>query len=166
MVSGSRRCAKGQVTIEYLIALMVFSSILIFLVFQIARAIPEYRSTSQSNVLDAKAFRITEIMVTTTGYSVSGNPDWNSVNVGMVGFASKPGVLSPDKLSEFNKTCSQSYESTKKILGIEGDFAFRFANATMLISCGKRIPAGVTRSTSERYATLNANWARVTFDVW
>ena len=49
---------KGQVTIEYLIALMVFSSILIFLVFEIAHAIPEYRATSQSNVLDSKAFII------------------------------------------------------------------------------------------------------------
>lgn len=163
---GFRQSVKGQVTIEYLIALMVFSSILIFLVFQIARSIPEYRATSQSNVLDAKAFRITEIMVTTTGYSISGNPDWNSVDVGMIGLASKPNVLSASKISEFNKTCSQSYESTKKILRIYGDFAFRLATPTSFISCGKRIPAGVTRSTSERYAALGGNWARVTFDVW
>ncbi|MBI5355204.1 MAG: hypothetical protein HZB68_01990 [Candidatus Aenigmarchaeota archaeon] len=157
---------KGQVTIEYLIALMVFSSILIFLVFEIAHAIPEYRATSQSNVLDSKAFRVAEIMVTTTGYSISGSPDWNAVNVGMIGLASKPRVLGISKLSEFNKTCSQSYESTKQILGVEGDFAFRFSNASAFISCGKRIPAGVTRSTSERYVSLGGNWARVTFDVW
>lgn len=160
------RSSKGQVTIEYLIALLVFSSILIFLVFQIAHVIPEYRSTSQSNVLDAKAFRITETLVSTPGYSVSGGTDWNAVNVGMVGLASKPSVLSQAKITEFNKTCSNSYESTKALMGIDGDFAFRLTTPTSFISCGKRIPAGVTRSTSERYASLNGNWARLTFDVW
>lgn len=157
---------KGQVTVEYLIALLVFSSILIFLVFQVTRTIPEYTSASREDIIESKAFRVSEVMVTTPGSSDSGSPIWDSSNVAMVGLAISPNNIDYGKLSEFNKTCFERYERSKTAMGIETDYTFRFTNSTTSFSCGKRSPVGVTKAVIERYVAMNDQWGKITLEVW
>lgn len=165
----SRRKSKGQFSIEYLVAFIIFTSVLLYLSFQIANSLPRLRRASQKNIKLSKAHRITEALIKTPGHP----EDWeDSGSVERYGLAHQPHNLSLKKVEEFNETCNANYSSVKRKLGLNlTNFRialYNVSNNEPFLGCGaERTPEGVSVSEVQRYSTLeNGAIVRMVFEIW
>lgn len=162
--------SKGQFSIEFLVAFIIFTSVLLYLSFQIAGSLPELRRVSDKNVRLSKGHRIMQSLVETPGHP----ENWQvSGGVERYGLAYDPQNLSVEKIEEFNETCNENYSSVKESLGLNlTSFRTSIYNVStgnkILLDCdGGRIPKGVSTNEIQRYAVLeNGIMVRMVFEIW
>lgn len=158
---------RGQFNIEYLVALVIFISIIIFLSIQLAQAVPEFHADSVSNRLRAQTFRISDTLMKTPGQPQR----WELSNASAFGFAERPYLINTTKLASFNTTCLQDYTGTKRTLGLDprSDFQMRvLVNGTSAVDCGqKRVPLEAVQMVLRRTGYTNVGeLVEMTFAVW
>jgi hypothetical protein len=161
--------SKGQFSIEYLVAFLLFASVILYLSFQVAGVLPSVRKSSQRNMRISKAHRITEELIRTEGYpgnweNIAGDPE-------KYGLAHRPYVLHKDKVQDFNSSCNSDYELVKEKLGLNlNDFKivmYNVSSGTEIIDCGKsRIPKGVSVEEFERYCIFRGYEMRMVLKIW
>ncbi|QQG39780.1 MAG: hypothetical protein HYS81_05465 [Candidatus Aenigmatarchaeota archaeon] len=159
--------SKGQFNIEYIVALIIFISIIVFLSIQLAQAVPKFHGDSVTNRLQAQAFRVTDDLIKTPGEPQR----WESASAQAFGFAERPYLINATKLAAFNTTCLADYEGTKNTLGLslQSDFQMRvLVNGTSAIDCGqRRVPLAATQLVVRRTAyTPAGEIVDMTFQVW
>ncbi|MCK4634556.1 MAG: hypothetical protein KAT37_01660 [Candidatus Aenigmarchaeota archaeon] len=154
---------KGQSSIEYIVAMVIFVIFTIYISFQVANSIPYYHTNSLNNRLHSDCFRITENMLKDSKLEY--------------GFAKEPYDLNYTKLYEFNETCNEDptdFENVyKKIkdnmtLEMERDFQLRvYVNNTFNFICGRKyIPSHLIVASIERYAVTNGQPTSIKINVW
>ena len=158
---------KGQFNIEYLVALLIFISIIIFLSIQLAQAVPEFHADSVSNRVLAQGYRVTDNLLKTPGQPQR----WETSSASAFGFAERPYLINETKLSAFNSGCIGDYTGTKNTLGLDTRSDFRISallNGTAIIDCGqKRTPLEATQHIIRRTGyTSNGSLVEITFTVW
>lgn len=158
---------KGQFNIEYLVALIIFISIIVFLSVQLAQAVPQFHTDSISNRLQAQAFRVSDTLVKTPGEPAR----WEQTSARVYGFAEAPYVINTTKLSTFNTQCLSDYAETKNTLGLAAvaDFQMRvLVNGTTFVDCGqRRVPLEAIQIIIRRTAfTPNGEPVELFFQVW
>ncbi|MFB6088409.1 MAG: hypothetical protein ABEK36_01370 [Candidatus Aenigmatarchaeota archaeon] len=161
---------KGQINIQYLIALVVFIGLIWYLTFQITSMIPDFKIESQRNILNSKAYRLTEIMVKTGGVP----SNWNTSNVKSFGLAKSPNNLNSTKVQDFRNMCNHSYGKVRDIFqssnkGNEiSDFHFSLKMGGAGFECGRRIPksASTTVVSVKRRVILSGTLRNLELVVW
>lgn len=161
---------SGQMSIEYLVAFLLFASILLYLSMQVANTIPNLRYRSMRNVKLSKAYRTTGFLIKNPGHP----DDWETGgNVERYGLALEPYNLSVDKLKEFNSSCNENYTQVKSKLALNrSDFeisAFNVSSGNILyLDCERgHIPGGVIVEKLQRYAALgDGTKTRLVFRIW
>lgn len=161
---------KGQFSIEYLVAFLLFSSVLIYLSFQVSGVLPKLSGQSRRDILLSKAYRVTGGLIKNPGSPT----DWNYTGKAeRYGLAVEPYELSLDKINEFGNSCNGSYRDVKRKLGLNrSDFSVAMYNMSSsaqneIMSCGQRIPEGVSTENIDRYSVLeNGDTVRMVFNIW
>lgn len=150
---------RGQFfNIEYIVGLVIFSTIIVYLGFQIGSLLPEYRFTSISSQKKAAAFRITDFLITSP----------------KVGLVNSPYVMNKTKVAEFFDQCPSNYTDIKAELGLEYDFRLRMEDGAggYLWCCSTddcqrmRIPARAIKGVVHRYANLGGDLVEIVLEVW
>lgn len=134
---------KGQINVQYIIALAVFIGIIWFLTFQVTRTIPEFKMESEKNILNSKAYRLTELMVKSEGAP----KNWTLSNVESIGLVKSENVLNTSKVNEFENMCNNKYDNLRDIFQSSNndntlsDFHVTIENINNdRVDCGRRIP--------------------------
>ncbi len=96
------KSTKGQFSIEYLIAFLLFSIVILYVSFQAADVLPQILSDRAVSRKDAQAHRIANFM--------SENEQ---------GLAEEPYSWNATKLDEWENRCDEEYEEAIKKLGLE-----------------------------------------------
>lgn len=158
--------SKGQFSIEYLVAFVLFASILIYLSFQMAGIIPELYQQSQENLKSLKATSITESLIKTPGNWSGGA---NSIKYGL---ADEPYLLNETKTRMFNRTCETDYGLVREGFGLKNTTGFHVTvlgvkDGEVYVDCGvEHIPSGVGVEGVERYGVLNGDIVTLVLKVW
>ncbi|MFB6075670.1 MAG: hypothetical protein ABEK17_00860 [Candidatus Aenigmatarchaeota archaeon] len=161
---------KGQVNIQYLIALVLFIGLIWYLTFQVTSTIPKFKVESQRNILNTKAYRLTEIMVKTDGIP----ENWDSSNVKSIGLAESPNVLNSTKVGRFRSLCDNSYGKVIDMFRSSyeenaiSDFHFSLKMGGAGFECGRRIPkqASTTVVSVKRRVIYNGVLRTLKLTVW
>lgn len=158
---------KGQLNIQYLIAFVLFVTVVIYLVFQISNTIPEYKTKSRKNNLKTEAFRLSEILIKTEGHP----KNWSPSNVRRLGLIVEPYYFNETKVNYLKDMCKNDYQKLRNLMNIgkkdnpSEDFRIIFSNGIMF-SCGKRTPKGISSVLVERYGYLNGKTATLKLRIW
>lgn len=111
---------KGQVnTLDFLIAVLVYAVVLIFIVGFWFASMMEIDRMVERNRMDSAAITISDLLIKSPG--VPENWEEGPSGAGTLGLAGSQNVLDPEKVSNFT---SLDYNSSKEVLGVEGDFYF------------------------------------------
>ncbi|MFP4117003.1 MAG: hypothetical protein ACLFQ8_03170 [Candidatus Aenigmatarchaeota archaeon] len=97
-----KESVKGQFSIEYLIAFLLFSIVILYISFQAADVLPQILTERAVSRKDAEAHRITNFLAENEG-----------------GLADEPYRLNKTKLNEWKERCDEDYDKTIKMLGLE-----------------------------------------------
>lgn len=159
---------KGQINLQYLIALIVFIAMVWYLTFQISSMIPTFRIESKKNILQLKAHRLTELLIKNPGEPVN----WNYNSVKRIGLADSFYVLNQAKVETFRNLCKTNYGKVKDLFHISGngvgnDFRLMFRGG-INFKCGKRPPktAPKTIASIQRLGIINSNPVTIELKLW
>lgn len=146
---------KGQFSVEYLVAFLMFAIVILYISFQMANVIPDVLLESLSNRKESVATRVMKLLARTPEN----------------GFAEKPYQWNKTKLVGFNSSCETHYQTVKSDLGLKDYAGFRInvhTDSTQWVKCGKvRIPKGVSFGRAQTYGYVKDDKvAKIEVVVW
>ncbi len=131
---------KGQYFEQYF-TLALFIIICSYFFLQVIIATPRYLNEHRFQILNSKAFQISEILLNDPGYPI----DWENDPINVIRFglndqnSNKTNFIKINKAIKFNQECSSDYQNIKNKLGVSKEFDFSisliFSNGTQLINC-------------------------------
>ncbi|MFP4115926.1 MAG: hypothetical protein ACLFTQ_01865 [Candidatus Aenigmatarchaeota archaeon] len=95
---------KGQFSIEYLIAFILFSVIILYISFEAAGTVPEVLVERVGSRKDSEAIRIADLLATG---AMEG------------GFAEEPYLWDKSELEDFQQKCENNYDEKMEDLGLD-----------------------------------------------
>jgi len=111
---------KGQInTLDFLIAILVYTVLLIFIIGFWFVSLAEIEGMVMRDRIDSVAITISDMLLKTPG--VPDNWEENSSNAGAIGLVWGQNVLDGEKLSNFT---ALDYNVSRELLGVDGDFYF------------------------------------------
>lgn len=140
---------KGQISfVEYLAALMLFITSVIFIAFSIISFVPQYLTQVNNQKVRIDAYQISELLTDDPGNPIN----WYSVTpIFRMGLSNesvnRTNYISLQKINAFNNYCSAplGYNNIKRNISAVDNFAIFLFNRTasagnILISCQPIIP--------------------------
>lgn len=130
---------KGVVDVEFVLAIIVFLSIVVFVSFSIISHVPTLRSAAYTEDLKARAYHVSQFLV-----FEEGEPrNWNSINVLRIGLSNGTNyVLNSTKISETQTLCQNNYPKLKELTGqnlTDVTITITDPDSNVLLSCGPTI---------------------------
>lgn len=175
---------KGQISIDYYAAVIVFIIIVTYFVFQITNIVPRFVSQIEADRMRSESYQISEILVNDAGLP----DDWETIagsdpsQIQRVGLsdrdADRTNLVSSQKVAALDSLCDeQGHEFVKDI--VETDFQFSLlvvnrendlAQASCLApatdSSGKPFGRGFVATTSRSFAFENGDVGEIIVQVW
>lgn len=173
-VTHKKRFLKGQMIFEFTVAAMLFFGIMFFIIAYLNQNVQSFSSDAYREILQAKAYQISEILVHHPGNWDDSNPATPTPLI--PGFEEDWPVLNDQRMEDFNNYCviADGYDSLRLVFGLDErlyDFdtdGRRQFNITMtdldaalggtepiIINCG-RDPTGPARAIITRVAVNQA----------
>ncbi len=138
------RNKKGQFSIEYLLAFILFSVVILYVSFQAANVIPGIFAERERSRKESMAHR--------TGDFLAKNEN---------GLAEEPYLWTRTKIEDLKETCEQDYGEVKDTMGIvetSGVEIVIYNQTTREKICdGPPIPSGVSLGNSVRFGYVKEN---------
>ena len=154
---------KSQVfTIDFLLASFIFSVLVIITMLYWNNYNAKLEHDIKSNLLETKAFQISNVLVKSEGSPKSWNPD----NVQVIGLAESDRVLSLEKVNSF---ASMPINKTKRLLQTHNfnfSFVLKDTGGDIISSYGDNISNPVISINIRRYVLYNDEEAVVEFSMW
>lgn len=162
---------KGQLSIEYLIVLVIFIIFISYFIVQLQLQKPVYMNEIISERLRSEAYQMSELLINDPGYPI----DWeNSIpsdisKIKRIGLsnpaANLTNLLSIEKINAIGPTCAPGYAKIKEWTGSEHDFSLylidRLDNNNFLIECNPtNIKIKGINTTISRYVTFDKSGSR------
>jgi hypothetical protein len=100
---------KGQLSIEYFVAMIIFIFFVVYFLFQMSNLVPEFTGEMESQRIRSEAYQISEIMINGPGMPANWNtlPYSQTVLFGLSNeMLNKTNLLSSSKISSMNSTCT------------------------------------------------------------
>jgi hypothetical protein len=175
---------KGQISIDYYAAVIVFIIIVAYFVFQIANIVPRFVAQIEEESMRSESYQISEIFVNDVGHP----NDWNTLvgsnpgQIQRIGFSDQSvgnsNLVSLSKVSSLQTLCAnQGHEFVREIVNTDFQFsvlvvdrdtditqATCFAPATD--SSGRPFGRGFVARTSRVFAFDNGNVGELIVQVW
>lgn len=174
---------KGQISIDYYAAVIVFIIIVTYFVFQIANIVPRYVSQIEADRMRSESYQVSEILVNDAGHpdnweTLVGSPE----QIQRIGFsnvaADATNVVSLQKVLALQTLCSsQGHEFVRNVIDTEFQISILVVNrendvtqATCLgpatDSSGKPFGRGFVATTSRTFAFGDGDVGELTVQVW
>lgn len=132
---------RGQFSIEYLIAFLLFSVIILYVSFQAAGVLPDILTERARSRKDSEAHRIASFLAENEK-----------------GFAEEPYLWNKTKIEDFKNRCNNDYDDLTASLGLEetsGIRVRRYNGENEYEVCeGPTTPSGVTLGLSVRFGYI------------
>ncbi len=156
---------RGQVNLHFIVSVVIFLGVVIYLIHVLLTSSSFYREDVESDILYAKAYQVSELLIKDKGYPAN----WNETNFDRIGLVSEHHLLNQSKINEFEKICSSTTDLAKiqrlrDSFGLESEnlvVEINYLNNTNVIKCkptGKKVG---TTAYIKRIATLNNNFVEV-----
>lgn len=146
----------GQIRIEFIAGILIFSIIITFVVNQTNITFSNLLTDSKADILKSKAFNSITILVEDTGEP----PNWNPSNVERVGLAYRPHSLSLNKISMLNSNCGILDNFVLK------SYRLKIYNSTdLLLFCGNDNLNPPTAFEIE-YVEIEGDYGNVSLELW
>jgi len=159
----------GQIRIEFIFGMLIFSLIIFFIVTQTSTLFSSLLIDSESDALKAKATSVIRILVEDKGDPTN----WDTIaqanpgNVKRVGLADSPYNLSKTKVNNLSYNCSNS-DAVRNLIGNFELKAYRlrvFNSTQQILICGYQSLEPVT-VTETRYVFIDNGYGRVILELW
>lgn len=141
-------------TIEYVIAAVVFFSIVLYVVGFLNSNISEYREDFRVNDLQSRAVQISDLLVHNRGVGISGGYPF----------------ISNSSLYSLNETCKNSYpglleqfDLIHKRIRIQINES---ETGNIMVDCGPAMPEKATKATMTRFGILDVTNEIITISLW
>jgi hypothetical protein len=165
---------KGQFTFDYLIALILFVTFVIYLAFRLLQFSPVYINEVNEQRLRAEAYQISEILVNDPGQPVYWNSTTPINQIKRVGLSdqtkNKTNLLSLTKISSLQTLCNQpnGYTNIKSWLGTEFQFSINLtkSDGTKLINCTSPQAASLLKVDVKRIVAFDSSYGNLSIQVW
>jgi hypothetical protein len=107
---------KGVVNVEFILALLVFVTTLVFITTATLSSIPNIHEQAISEKLKTNIYSVSEIIMFDKGYP----ENWDSTTVQKIGLSSgQPYILSIDKINNLSELCRNDYQKMLSALNLE-----------------------------------------------
>ena len=134
---------KGQISfVEYLAALVLFMTSVLYIAFQLVSFVPQYLNQVNNEAVRIDAYQISELLANDPGNPINW---YSSTPIYRMGLSSenanKTNFLSLQKITAFDNNCKGSgYYNVKRNISSRGDFVVLLFNRTansgkLLINC-------------------------------
>lgn len=172
--------SKGQISIDYIISLVVFMTITLYIAFQVMRFAPQYLKEVREETLRAEAYQVSELLI-----NDEGNPKyWDSLLVGERGSiirlglsdnSSRMNLVSVDKAVEFEQICSADYGIIEDRLGLDEvgynihvNLVDLVGDIILIDNCQSPIPSEGRQTAVVRriVALTNGNYGELVLRMW
>jgi len=100
---------KGQLSIEYFVAMIIFIFFVVYFLFQMSNLVPEFTGEMESQRIRSEAYQMSEIMINGPGMPSNWNtlPYSQTVLFGLSNQTlNKTNLLSSSKINSMNATCA------------------------------------------------------------
>jgi hypothetical protein len=112
---------KAQISIDFIIAVIVFVLFGAYVFFQLIQYPPKYMNQIESQRFMTEVYQISELLINDPGEP----PSWGSGNVKRIGLSlyetNKTNLLDGNKINEFN---TMSYDEVRSKLSISSEYEF------------------------------------------
>ena len=131
---------KGQVSVEYIVSLILFIVFMSFFFVQLLNQQPIYMRELRTETIRSEAYQISELLINDAGYPINWNldPD-NAQRVGFSSNLNKTNLLSMNKINAIGVNCKDIwYNNLKNKIGAEDDFSlfiYQQPGNTPLLAC-------------------------------
>lgn len=175
---------RGQISIDYYAAVIIFVIIVVYFVFQIMNIVPRFISQMEHERMRSESYQISEILVNDAGLPI----DWNNLvlsnpsAIQRIGFSdqtsSMTNVMSSAKADALNTLCStQGQEFVRSKLNTEFQFSLVVLNRDTdmtVINClgpstdvdGRPTTRGFVATTTRVFSFANGEIGHMTLEVW
>lgn len=147
---------KGQMSFEYMIALILFLSLTMFMFSQVNQKLPQLHTKSVSNKLKAEAYSTTSLLISKKNYTL----------------VNKKYETDRTAVDNFITECEDNYQEKKNELGLENrNFHLIFyengsGGISKIGECGKEISSEAEKTTVYRFLDVGNNWGKLKFELW
>ncbi|OYT42123.1 MAG: hypothetical protein B6U78_02145 [Candidatus Aenigmarchaeota archaeon ex4484_224] len=162
---------KGQSFFEHYFTLSLFIVAVGILFLQIVKIVPFYQAKMKSQILNSKAFQISEILVNDYGCPA----DWNLDNVERIGLnnqnKNQTNFISIEKIQKLNQSCQNNgYQFVKEKIGLEKEYEMKilikFLNGSLLVNCSlPKIEKNFAKEKIERIAYTSQGYVKICVEV-
>lgn len=124
---------KGQLSIGFYTALILFIGVLGYLTYQLFQLVPVTTNAIRFETTRIEAYQISEMLVDDGGYPI----DWNThqlPDIKRLGLSdtmqNKTNLISSAKATSFNTICTNNYRDVQNLLDIQNQFSITFIDHT------------------------------------
>lgn len=161
---------KAQMIFEFIIAIVIFFTIVFYIINVLNVNIESFSSRSRHDVLQTKALEISELLVSNKGI-------WNGSIPIVLGLVKNRSVLDSKKIIDFNTTCNMDYNKLKGMLGLkervyedlEKGYEIRvtiYKNQSKIVECGPFKPPK-DKAYIKRFAlSENGDLLTIVVEIW
>lgn len=163
---------KAQLSIDYIVSLVVFIGIVTYIFFQLLSYGPPYIDEIEKQRLRSEAYQVSELLINDPGEPL----DWNSTNVKRVGLSdhlqNKTNVLSLSKINNFTQICNgfTGYDRMKSLIDTNYQFNISLkdiATGNILIECfPQQIIGKATKVEIRRIVAFDSSYGELTIQMW
>jgi len=158
---------KGQISfVEYLTALTIFITSVLFIAFQLISFIPQYLNQVNDERVRIDAYQISELLANDPGNPINWYASGPVFRIGLSSeSANKTNFLSLQKINALNSYCSapNGYDNVKGNMSATSNFAILLFNRTagsgkILINCQPTYPfSSPINATLRRIVAIDSN---------
>ncbi len=146
----------GQIRIEFIAGILIFSIIITFIVNQTNITFSGLLTDSNADILKSKALNSITILVEDSGEPLN----WNPSNVERVGLAYEPHSLSISKIDMLNSNCNILDNFLLK------SYRLKIYNSTnLLLFCGNENLNPAT-AIEVKYVEIEGDYGNVSLELW
>jgi len=133
------RARTGLIDIEFMVSIMVFLTVITFVVISILNNIPRLHQETLSQDLKSKSFQLSELLLFESGWP----PNWDTEpvgNVDRIGLSNGTKYyMELTKMAQLESFCSTDYGSVKDLMGLDfrNDIIIEVVDlsSTVLLTC-------------------------------
>ncbi len=103
---------RGQVNLHFIVSVVIFLGVVIYLIHVLLTSSSFYGEDTESDILYAKAYQVSELLIKDKGYPAN----WNETNFDRIGLVSEHHLLNQSKINELEKICTSTNITKKRKL--------------------------------------------------
>lgn len=167
---------KGQFSVDYYVAIVVFIFFVVYLFFQLMKTIPTYLSEVNTQILKSEAYQISELLMNDFGEPQDWYNKLDSMDlIKRIGLSDelqkKTNLLSLQKINSLNTVCNSEngYNRVKSWINTEYNFLITLTDKItnqVLLSCSSEQEPAKTKIDVRRFVAFENSYGELILQLW